>query len=100
MKAVRPLVPGEGMSEPRRMEGPMPSSETFGGIKVVPGVPVFELVVNAKGVLESVVSLRPRSADFDARIGGLLKEWRFEPAKVNGTPICVSYIMTLHINWQ
>ncbi len=78
----------------------MPSTETFEGIKIVPGVPVFELVINEEGAVESVVSLRPISPDFDARLGALLSEWRFEPATAKEDPVCVRYLMTIHIHWQ
>jgi len=88
------------VKEPIKMSGPHPTMEMFEGIEIARGVPVMELVVNKKGEVESVVSLRPTKTEFDARIAQMYSQWLFEPATESESPVCTRYILTIRINWQ
>lgn len=88
------------VKEPIKMSGPHPTMEMFEGAEIARGVPVMELVVNKKGEVESVVSLRPTKPEFDARIAKMYSQWLFEPATKSESPICTRYSLTIRINWQ
>ncbi len=85
------------VKEPIKMSGPHPTTEMFEGIEIARGVPVMELVINKKGEVESVVSLRSTKPEFDARIAQMYSQFIFEPASESGSPICTRYILTIRI---
>jgi hypothetical protein len=100
MAAVDQYVVDGETTAPRKIQGASPSRELFEGVEISSGVPVMEVVINTAGKIESVVSLRQTSPEFDARLARVLRDWRFEPSKMSGVPICTRYIVTLRINWQ
>ena len=92
-------TPDGPATQPRRISAPQPRSEEyFEGVEMPRGIPVFELVINTEGRVESVVSLRRTSPELDVRLAGLLKQWTFEPARVEGEPICTRLVMTTHVH--
>ena len=92
------MVGGE-MTEPEKIEGENPKTEHFEGIELRTGIPVVELVINPKGAVEAVLSLRTTTPQFDKRLGELISTWKFKPATLEGRPVCVRYILTIFIHY-
>ena len=99
IESVPKFVVGGKMTEPQRIEGENLKTEHFEGIELSTGIPVVELVINKKGRVECVVSLRTTTPEFDKRLSKLISTWIFEPATVNENPICIRYILTLRIHY-
>lgn len=95
----RMMVGGE-MTEPEKIEGENLKTEHFDGVELRTGIPVLEIVINTDGNVESVLSLRTTTPEFDKRLGEVISTWVFKPASVEGKPICIRYILTLRIQYR
>jgi TonB family protein len=100
MEAVDSLVVGGEATPPRKVKGGELSKDLLEGIEISSGVPVLEVVINAEGIVESVVLLRQTTPEFDAKLAQVVRKWKFEPATLDGQPICTRYIVTLRINYK
>jgi protein TonB len=90
-----------GMSPPVRIAGANPDLGSLGKLRWRQSLILIEGTVGVDGALHDV-DIRP--GDLDPRIGGLLRRtiatWRFEPARKNGEPVPVRYVVTLNIDLQ
>ena len=73
-----------------------PDHRPWGG---KPGVLIIETVIAPDGRIARVQMLRgPHDEILDRALADALKEWRFEPAKMNGKPVAVYYTLTMSVN--
>jgi TonB family protein len=73
-----------------------PDHRPWGG---KPGVLIIESVIAPDGRIARFQVLRgPRDEILDRALADALKEWRFVPAKLYGTPVAVYYTMTINVN--
>jgi hypothetical protein len=88
-------------TEPRLVKSEELPEDLLAGERVpIMGVPIFELVVNAAGVVESVVALKPLHPGLEAALTDHCRSFEFEPATLDGNPVCVKYIVTVFITWR
>jgi protein TonB len=62
------------------------------------GTPIFEAVVSAEGDVTKVRVVRSGSPEVDTVIVDALKQWKFQPATRNGTPVPVYFTMTVNLH--
>jgi len=62
------------------------------------GLPVYQLVINRDGRVEEIVRVRDQPECWTQVMIKIFKQWRFEPATLDGEPICVAYIMTMRFH--
>jgi len=89
------------MSPPVRIAGANPDLGSLGKLRWRQSLILIEGTVGVDGTLQDI-DIRP--GDLDPRIAGLLRRtiatWRFEPARKNGNPVPVRYVVTLNIDLQ
>jgi protein TonB len=56
---------------------------------------VARLVIDEDGVVRGVEILESPADEFSAAATAALETWTFEPARMDGEPVAVSYIVTL-----
>ena len=59
----------------------------FPGLIDAPLVGVIELIVNPEGGVESVRMIESVQSQYDSMIVAAAKKWRYEPARLEGTPV-------------
>jgi len=64
------------------------------------GVAILEAVISENGTVESARMLRPADPDLDSLLLAAIRQWRFRPAKKDGKPVRVYYVLTVNIDWQ
>jgi len=62
------------------------------------GLPVYQLVINRDGRTEEIVRVRDQPECWTQVMIDIFRDWRFEPATLDGEPICVAYIMTMRFH--
>ena len=61
---------------------------------------MLELIINSSGEVESVVSIQQTTQEFDDLLASIASKWEFDPAKVDGKPVCSQYRVVVRDNWQ
>ena len=64
----------------------------------VQGVGIFELILNEKGHVCSIRTLRGLHPKIDQAIVEAVRQWTFAPASRNGKPVAVAYVITVNID--
>lgn len=62
-------------------------------------IPVVEAVINREGKVERIGVLKGSGPPVEAAVEAI-KQWRFEPATLDGEPVCVVYIMIAYIQYR
>ena len=88
------------MTEPVAKEAPKPTIEELEATGERPWVQVFEVVINAAGNAELVVSLRDGYPAMEDLVGRKFLQWTWQPSTVDGNPVCARYILTHRISYQ
>jgi len=100
MESVPRLMVGGETIPPQEINVPKPTIEELVATEERPWVLVFDVVINTHGEAELIVSLKegyPRMEELSARY---LAKGSWEPATLNGKPVCVRYILTNRIHYQ
>ncbi len=100
LEAVPRFMVGSEMTEPVMINGPKPTVEEMNATGERPWGLVFELVINAAGNTELVVSLKDGYPRMEALVAGKYSQWNWEPSTIDGKPVCVRYILTHRIHYQ
>ena len=89
------VVEGD-ITEPKKVAGRNWSEEDLAALATlkVQVRPVIEMVIGPDGSVELVAAVREEPSEADRRLAAAVSEWQFEPATLNGEPICITYIMT------
>jgi protein TonB len=64
----------------------------------LPGTPIYEVTITAKGDVANVRVIRSNNLDIDAAVIAALRQWKFRPATRNGKPVAVYYTLTVNID--
>ena len=64
------------------------------------GVILLEAVVDEHGRIKDPVVLRGLQPDLQPYFMDSVRKWRFEPARLNGKPVPVFYLLTVNICFQ
>jgi hypothetical protein len=91
---------GGEISEPEANIAPTSNAEDLKATGERPWSLPFEVVINASGKVELVVSLRGGYPQMEDLVGELYSKWIWKPATVEGQPTCVRYILVHRINYQ
>lgn len=95
----RVLSLGPGVEKPVRISGEDLDLNALRDVRMRQPLVIVESVVGVDGVLHDV-TLRP--ADIDPRLAAAVRKslatWRFQPARKDGEPVAVRYILTVNIH--
>jgi protein TonB len=97
---VMPTAPirlHSGMAAPRKVRDVMPMYPAMARTARVQGLVILEAVIDSSGRVESARVLRSLSLLDDAALEAV-RQWRFEPARLNGQPVPV--VMTVTVNFS
>jgi TonB family protein len=106
-------VPGpaaESSDSPRRVEGPVekprklyappPRYSENARRARTHGMVIFEAILDGEGCITSVHILKRLDRDLDGNALEAVKNWAFEPAKLDGKPVKVYYTLTVTFEVQ
>ncbi len=96
---VAPTAPirlHSGMAAPRKVHDVMPIYPAMARTARVQGVVILEAVIDVSGRVESARVLRS-IALLDVAALEAVRQWRFDPARLNGQPVPV--VMTVTVNF-
>jgi TonB family protein len=95
---------GGDVKAPRKISGPEPvpgdtAVRNTGKKKVDPGTTVLSVVVDEDGSVRTVKVLKSLNRVLDGKAIDAVKQWRFDPATKNGTPVAVEMAVevTFHL---
>jgi hypothetical protein len=96
------VVPlGPGVEPPVRISGGNLDLDALRDVRTRHRLVIAECVVGVDGALRDI-TLRP--ADLDPRLAAAVRKslatWRFQPARKDGEPVAVRYVLTLNIDLQ
>lgn len=91
-----PIRPGGSIREPKKTYDVAPVYPTIATSARIEGMVILEAVINERGGVERVKVLRSVPL-LDAAAIDAVKEWRYTPTLLNGTPVAV--LMTITINF-
>jgi hypothetical protein len=102
VESVTRFVSGGDISEPVLVSGQRISLDLFEGIAVFDYISVMNLVINADGRVEMIFAtpfkaevwgqeFAARAAQIDDRLVEAFSQWEFEPARLDGKPVCIRY---------
>jgi protein TonB len=65
--------------------------------KATAGIGIFELVINEQGRICAVRVLRGLRPAIDRAMVDAVRQWTFRPARRNGKPVAVAYVVTVRL---
>jgi len=92
-----PIRLHSGMAAPRKVRDVVPIYPAMARAVRVQGIVILEAVIDMSGRVESARVLRSISLLDDAALEAV-RQWRFEPARLNGQPVPV--VMTVTVNFS
>ncbi|MCP3957150.1 MAG: energy transducer TonB [bacterium] len=84
------------VEKPVRTHGPAPAYPETARKDRIQGRVIAKTVISTEGTIESVEIVESLGEEFDTAVREVLKEWRFEPAKLDGEPVDVYYNLTFN----
>jgi protein TonB len=100
--------PVQGLVEPLRVMGEVSRPEIIGQVKPqytaeakekrVSGTAILESVIDREGCIRSTRVLKGLPYGLDEVAMAAIRNWAFEPARLNGEPVKVYYVLT--VNYQ
>jgi protein TonB len=96
---VRPARLHAGIQPPRKIADVVPEYPALARMTRVEGVVILEMVIDARGLVESVRVLRPIHLLDQAAVDAV-RQWRFTPALLNGEPVPVVMTVTVKFSLQ
>lgn len=91
-----PFKLGGDLSEPRKIGGVIPVFPEAARASKTQGTVVLQTVIDEEGVVRDLEVLRSADPALDQAAAEAVRQWRFEPAKLaDGTPVAVSYVLTI-----
>jgi len=94
---VAPVRLSTGMQAPRKIVDVTPSYPAMARTARVEGVVILEAVIDAEGRVESVRVLRSIPL-LDQAAMDAVRQWKFTPTRLNGTPVPI--VMTVTVNFK
>jgi protein TonB len=93
-----PVHIGGRISAPALIHRVEPIYPDVAGMAHLTGIVILEAVVNPDGCVESVKLLRSRHPLLDRASEDALKQWRYSPLVLNGTP--TAFVLTVTFNFS
>lgn len=89
-----PVRPGGSIREPKKIFDVAPAYPAFAASARIEGIVILEAVINERGGVERMKVLRS-VALLDAAAIEAVKQWRYTPTLLNGTPVPVLLTITI-----
>jgi TonB family protein len=89
---------GGPMTEPRKIAGPEPLYPEAARRARIQGVVVLEVVVRTTGEADNVKVLRGLPLGLTEAAVEAVKQWRYEPSRLDGEPVDVLFVVTVRFN--
>lgn len=100
MEGVPRLMVGGEMTAPQAINVAKPTIEELTATEERPWVLLFDVVINTHGEAELIVSLKDGYPRMEELSASYLAKGSWEPATLDGKPVCVRYILTNRIHYQ
>ncbi len=84
-----PYGPGSGVEPPRLLHEVKPDYPESARRQGIVGHVILEIIVASDGTVESVRTLQRLSPELDQQAVAAVRQWRFAPATLRGTPVDV-----------
>ena len=94
---VAPVRPGGKIREPQRVVNVAPNYPDVARIAHVEGIVILEAVIGPDGVVRDVRVLRSKPLLDEAAMAAV-RQWRYTPTLLNGTPVAV--VMTVTVTFK
>lgn len=83
------------ISPPTRLESPPPEYPEEAREEKVQGVVVLEVVIDSAGHVADTQVIRDAPAGLTEAAVEAVRQWQFEPARLDGRPVAVQYVLTI-----
>jgi TonB family protein len=97
-KDVLRYVEGGDISKPVRVSGPMPAYPEQARKDLISGVVILETVIDSDGRVAHVDVIRGVGGGLTEAAVDAVRQWRFEPARLDGEPVAVRFVLTVRFN--
>ena len=84
------------VENPVKIHSPAPVYPALAKEERIQGRVVAKTVINTDGEVEAIEIVESLGEAFDASVREALKQWQFEPAKLNGEVVKVYYHLTIN----
>jgi len=94
------FVLGGNITEPKRTHSPPPVYPEAARRARITGAVVLECTINKSGVVTNIKTLRGLPLGLTEAAVDAVSKWRFKPSTLNGKPVEVLYVLTVHFTLQ
>lgn len=91
-----PLVVGGAIAQPARLVYVEPEYPRTALVARLEGMVILQVLLDRGGVVTSVTVLRPGSMGFTESAVAAVRQWRYEPAMLEGRPVEALMSVTVH----
>jgi protein TonB len=95
-----PFHVGGEVSRPIKISAPQPQYTEAARQARVQGVVIVQAIIDCTGTVTSVTVLKALPLGLSEAAVEAISQWRFEPARVNGSPVSVYYNLTVNFRLQ
>lgn len=92
---VEPIRFGADMTKPVKIYGPVPAYTEIARRAHGTGIVILEAVIDADGSVRDVKVLKPLPWGLTESAIDAVRDWRFEPARLDDRPVAVIYNLTV-----
>ena len=99
------ILVGAKIAQPRKIRDAKPKYPSFPAGTVGSGGWVGEALIGSDGKIAQVwtireVTIKPPLPAFNQAIVNAIRQWEFDPTRVDGVPVPVCMTVTVSINWR
>lgn len=98
--AVYRFIVDGPITEPLKLEGPHPEYPESARDARIQGAVVMRVIILADGSVRDVEVIRGLPLGLTKAAVAAVRQWRFQPAILDGRPVAVSYFLTVRFNLQ
>jgi TonB family protein len=91
-----PVRPGGDVTRPVKISGPNPQYTEIARKARIQGVVIVEAIIDKQGDVVDVQVLKPLPMGLDQAAVEAIRQWKFEPATLEGKPVDVYYNLTVN----
>jgi periplasmic protein TonB len=95
-----PYRVGGEVSPPLRISAPQPQYTELARQARIQGVVIVQAIIDCEGAVTSIKVLKELPMGLTESAVEAISRWRFEPARLNGSPVSVFYNLTVNFRIQ
>jgi periplasmic protein TonB len=95
-----PIRVGGDVKPPNKISAPPPQYTEIARKARIQGVVIVEAIIDKEGNVTNVKVLKGLPMGLDQSAVDAVKEWKFQPATLNGKPVAVIYNLTINFQLQ